>query len=609
MLGTEQWASSFKIDQLSVNRLSHTILCLHLEHQTIQNLEKEIRSAEMPSSINSKNPWYCEYLDPNFSPVCPKATSIANILPNKKQAQVVAAVYALAYGLHDYLNCTSTECSARVHKVNYNVLYNRILKTTFTIPTSNFSMKFNSSGQVVSPSYEYVVWFNNSFQKFGSWKSLHGINIDVRLINWPNNRIPSADCGPNCLPGTYRVNSTSIKCRWSCETCPLNSVSSSENQYKCTICPELTISKNRTLCVNLHELKLHINRSEGLLIAIASAVGGSFAMIVLVLFIIYWNTPLVKSSNREMSVIQLLSIMGLFCLSFLHYINLTRELCMIRTYLFGFLFTTVLALVFIKTFRLLRVFNGRFTLVSRFLKTKFQIAFSFLLALLEVLVIFMWYTLFPAEVFAYKYQDNLHFCYVCKNEIIWGILIYNFVFAIACGYMAFRARKLPENFNEAQYISYAMFTVCIIWVSYLPLYISLKSYERQVAFLCINLASSYCTLIILFIKKVIIILFYPHLNNHCLRNTAPKTVLLNFTQNIEQKNGSFQSYNRNVVMFSAHNHAAHDPSNLLPSMKTSTRVSADDLNYEKLTVNSSSTLPNEWEECTEQVPLNLTESL
>ena len=507
----------------------------------------------MPSDINCKNPWYREFLS-TYSVDCPEIISFAKLLPNKKQPQVVAAVYALAYGLHEYLNCTNTECLADP-QIDYKDLYMHIIKANFTIPTSNFSMKFDSLGEVVSPVYEYSKVFKNSFKNFGSWKSINKnlvvINIDKSLISWPHNHIPNAVCASNCLPGTYRVNSTTSKCCWICETCPLNTVSSAVNQYECTKCSATTaINENRTRCNNLLEIRLRMNKSEGLFIAIGSAVGVFCSVFVLALFIIYWDTPLVKSSNREMSAIQLVSILGLFCLSFFYFMEPVSKLCMIRTMLFGFFFTTVVALVFIKTYRLLRVFNGRFTKVSRFLENKYQIAFSFLLVLLQTIAVFLWYIYFPAKVTIVTYPQVNLFCRVCDHEVFWGMSMYIFLLVIVNGYMAFRARKLPENFNEAQHIAYAMFTLCILWLSYLPLYISLEPHERQVAFLSINLVASFCSLFILYWMKVIIILFYPSLNSQqSFRKTAEKSVLRNFIQDVQRSDGTSESIVRSVIMF------------------------------------------------------------
>ncbi|XP_065657037.1 extracellular calcium-sensing receptor isoform X2 [Hydra vulgaris] len=473
-------------------------------------------------------------------------------------------------------------------------------------------MEFDYVGDVISPEYEYAYAFNNSFLKFGSWKlkkkKASIININNNIINWSNNRIPLAICWYNCPPGTYRVNSTVSVCCWICEVCPQNTVSSGVNQNECTQCSVTSIvNKNKTQCINLKEIRFSIKKPEGLIIAIGSSIGVVCCLFVLGLYVVHWNTPLVKSSNREMSAIQLISIMGLFCLSFLYYLELTSKLCMIRTMVFGFLFTTVIAMVCIKTYRLVRVFNVKFSKLSRFLENKFQIGFSFLLIFLQTFGVLLWYIYFPAFVVIDRYPENKLFFRMCDHEVFWGILIYDSLLAIACGYMAFRSRNLPEKFNDAQHISYAMFTVCIIWLSFLPLYKSLSSHVGQVAFISINLVSSYSSLFILYSKKVIFILFYPNLNNiHSFRNTANKSVLINISRRVKGKDGAMDTSIRSVVMFQSYDDS-HEQSELFKcdtrdvnleekTFKMSSCVNDDHIKHDKVPLNTMDPLINALEE-------------
>ena len=39
-----------------------------------------------------------------------------------------------------------------------------------------------------------------------------------------------------------------------------------------------------------------------------------------------------------------------------------------------------------------------------------------------------------------------------------------------CTIYAVKTRKVPENFNEAKFIGFTMYTTCIIWLAFIPLY-------------------------------------------------------------------------------------------------------------------------------------------
>ena len=48
--------------------------------------------------------------------------------------------------------------------------------------------------------------------------------------------------------------------------------------------------------------------------------------------------------------------------------------------------------------------------------------------------------------------------------------VYSMVLITVCTFYAIKTRKVPENFNEAKYIGFTMYTTCIIWLAFVPLY-------------------------------------------------------------------------------------------------------------------------------------------
>jgi len=39
-----------------------------------------------------------------------------------------------------------------------------------------------------------------------------------------------------------------------------------------------------------------------------------------------------------------------------------------------------------------------------------------------------------------------------------------------CTLYAIKTRKIPENFNESKFIGFTMYTTCIIWLAFVPIY-------------------------------------------------------------------------------------------------------------------------------------------
>lgn len=44
-----------------------------------------------------------------------------------------------------------------------------------------------------------------------------------------------------------------------------------------------------------------------------------------------------------------------------------------------------------------------------------------------------------------------------------------------CTLYAVKTRNVPENFNEAKFIGFAMYTTCVIWVAFIPIYFGSES--------------------------------------------------------------------------------------------------------------------------------------
>ena len=61
-------------------------------------------------------------------------------------------------------------------------------------------------------------------------------------------------------------------------------------------------------------------------------------------------------------------------------------------------------------------------------------------------------------------------------------LSYNLLLIVACTVYAFKTRKIPENFNETRHIGFTMYSTCILWLSFMPIYFATQNNFR----VCIN---------------------------------------------------------------------------------------------------------------------------
>ena len=87
------------------------------------------------------------------------------------------------------------------------------------------------------------------------------------------------------------------------------------------------------------------------------------------------------------------------------------------------------------------------------------------------LIIFLFSTHSPPDV-SLDYDDPKRVVLQCKtqNTYVAISLIYNIILVILCTTYAIKTRKIPENFNEARFIGFTMYSICVIWLAFIPIY-------------------------------------------------------------------------------------------------------------------------------------------
>lgn len=86
------------------------------------------------------------------------------------------------------------------------------------------------------------------------------------------------------------------------------------------------------------------------------------------------------------------------------------------------------------------------------------------------------------------------------------------ILSLACIYYAFKGRKIPENFNEARYIGFAMYIVLLCSAAYYPVVFGLEGWYVGVIGGVTTLVSSFALLGCMFGPKVYVIIFSPEQN-------------------------------------------------------------------------------------------------
>ena len=100
-------------------------------------------------------------------------------------------------------------------------------------------------------------------------------------------------------------------------------------------------------------------------------------------------------------------------------------------------------------------------------------------------------------------------------------LAYNVILVVVCLIWAFKARALPDNFNESRYIFLSVCCTLFVWIAFLPTYFSAFYATQKTLLLVVALLlNSFIVLLCLYCPKVYALFYVDEENMHIKMGTS-----------------------------------------------------------------------------------------
>uniref|UniRef100_A0A672GXL4 Metabotropic glutamate receptor 1 n=1 Tax=Salarias fasciatus TaxID=181472 RepID=A0A672GXL4_SALFA len=484
---------------------------------------------------NQRNPWFPEFWQHRFQ--CrlrghPQENTMYNrtctwreslrqhYAQDTKMGFVINAIYSMAYGLHAMQQslCPGYKglCES-MRPIDGRKLLDFLMKTNF-IGVSGENIHFDQNGD--SPGRYEIMNFKQmgedefSYIHVGSWDQ-GGLKMNDEEIWSENSDIIQSVCSEPCQKAQIKViRKGEVSCCWTCTPCKENEFVFDE--YTCRACVLGSWpTDDLTGCEPIPVQYVRWGDPEPIAAVVFACLGLLSTLFVTSVFIKFWDTPVVKSSSRELCYIILAGI----CLGYLCTFSLIAKPHIIYCYLqrlgIGLSPAMSYSALVTKTNRIARILAGSkkkiCTKKPRFMSACAQLVIAFLLILLQLGIIVALLIIEPPQVI-HDYPSIREVHLICNLTTLGVVapLGYNGLLILSCTFYAFKTRNVPANFNEAKYIAFTMYTTCIIWLAFVPIYFG-SNYKIITMCFSVSLSAT-VALCCMFVPKVYIMLAKPEKN-------------------------------------------------------------------------------------------------
>ncbi|XP_075433999.1 extracellular calcium-sensing receptor-like [Ascaphus truei] len=449
---------------------------------------------------------------------------------------IYSAVYVIAKALEDLRRCqdwdgpfSNGKCSDILNFQPWQLLH--YFKEVRVKLSSGREVFFDENGDPPAV-YDIVSWKLSpgggtimqvkvgSYDTTASSGEIFTINSSAVWWATGSREVPLSVCSQSCSPG-FRKAAIRGKpaCCFQCFPCPQGEISNQTDSIDCSKCPwDKWPNNDKDRCLPKAIEYLSYEEPLGATLAATSVFSSMIPVTIMGLFIRYKTTPIVKANNYSLSCLLLVSLFFCFlcALAFIGYPQTQK--CLLRQAAFGMVFALCVSCILAKTIMVVFAFMATIpgSRLRKWTSPKVSYMIIFLCSFIQFLLCISWLVISPPFP-EYNTQTQPGVIIVECNEgsptAFWCMLGYLSLLATISFIVAFLARRLPDSFNEAKFITFSMLAFLSVWLSFIPAFLSARGKYTVAMEVFAILSSSWALVVCMFVPKCFIILFRPDMNS------------------------------------------------------------------------------------------------
>ncbi|GJQ86872.1 putative receptor family ligand binding region [Trypoxylus dichotomus] len=540
-IGSDGWSARSLVSDGNEAEVEGT-LSVQPQANPVQGFEEYFLGLNVEN--NRRNPWFVEFWEHHFQCRYPNSSKTPYNQKYTKsctgkekltkqntvfedQLQFVSdAVMAFAYAIRDMHRslCQSKPGLCDAMKPTKGTELLKYLRKVSFEGLSGDRFHFDSNGD--GPARYNIIHFKQVANGKYRWIRVGEYNQGELKLNMSdiqfklgNPKPPESVCSLPCALGQAKKLVEGESCCWHCFNCTQYQIRHPDDPTQCIVCPQGTVpDPHHVECQDIPEEYLRPDSGWAIGAMAFSSTGILVTMFVCGVFIRHNDTPVVRASGRELSYVLLAGIFMCYSVTYALVLRPNDIVCGIQRFSAGFCFTVVYAALLTKTNRISRIFNAGKRSAKRpsFISPRSQLIICTGLVGVQVLINVVWMIISPA-IAIHHYptrEDNL---LVCSSYIDASYMIaftYPIFLIVICTVYAVLTRKIPEAFNESKHIGFTMYTTCVIWLAFVPLYFGTANHVAlRITSMSVTISlSASVTVACLFSPKLYIILIRPERN-------------------------------------------------------------------------------------------------